>query len=154
MSSLHKSVFHRILSIKQMKVLYNTCYGGFNFSKQFVEEFNKRHPDRPKKLEEWHDERIDPDVIALYEEKGSDWSSGACSKLDMDEIPDDVEFRIREYDGMESVSWSIPKDEIIKDLMDILKGRKKDTEVSKFTQMMLQKDLTPYQLRKEITTSS
>ena len=137
-----------------MKVLYNTCYGGFNFSKQFVEEFNKRHPDRPKKLEEWHDERIDPDVIALYEEKGSDWSSGACSKLDMDEIPDDVEFRIREYDGMESVSWSIPKDEIIKDLMDILKGRKKDTEVSKFTQMMLQKDLTPYQLRKEITTSS
>lgn len=137
-----------------MKVLYNTCYGGFNFSKQFVEEFNKRHPDRPKKLEEWHDERIDPDIIALFEEKGSDWSSGAYSKLDMDEIPDDVEFRIREYDGMESVSWSIPKDEIIKDLMDVIKGRKKEDETSKFTQMMLQKDLGPYELRRAINSTS
>lgn len=112
-----------------------------------MEEFNKRHPDRPKKLEEWHDERTDPDIIALYEEKGSDWSSGAFSKLNMQEIPNDVEFRIREYDGMEGVAWSIPKDEIIQDLMDILKGRKKETDVSKFTQLMLQKDLDPYQLR-------
>ena len=137
-----------------MKVLYNTCYGGFNFSERFVDEFNKRHPDRPKKLESWHDERTDPDVIALFEEKGSAWSSGVCSNLDMEEIPDDVEFRIREYDGMESVSWTIPKDEIIQDLMDIIKGRKKDTDVSKFTQMMLQKDLTPYQLRSEINSAS
>jgi hypothetical protein len=137
-----------------MKILYNTCYGGFNFSKQFVKEFNERHPDRPKKLEEWNDERTDPDVIALFEEKGSAWSSGAYSNLDIEEIPDDVEFRIREYDGMESVSWTIPKDEIIQDLMDIIKGRKKETEVSKFTQMMLQKDLTPYQLRSEINSTS
>ena len=137
-----------------MKVLYNTCYGGFNFSERFVDEFNKRHPDRPKKLEPWHDERTDLDVIALFEEKGSAWSSGVCSNLDMEEIPDDVEFRIREYDGMESVSWTIPKDEIIQDLMDIIKGRKKDTDVSKFTQMMLQKDLTPYQLRSEINSAS
>lgn len=137
-----------------MKVLYNTCYGGFGFSKQFVEEFNKRHPDRPKKLEEWHEERIDPDIIALYEEKGSVWSSGYCAKLNIDEIPEDVEFHIREYDGMESVAWSLPKDEIIQDLMDILKGRKKEDETSKFTQMMLQKDLTPYQLRNSLTTSS
>lgn len=137
-----------------MKVLYNTCYGGFNFSERFVDEFNKRHPDRPKKLESWHDERTDPDVIALFEEKGSVWSSGAYSNLDMEEIPDDVEFRVREYDGMESVSWTIPKDQIIQDLLDILKGRKKETEVSKFTQMMLQKDLTPYQLRSEINSTS
>lgn len=137
-----------------MKVLYNTCYGGFNFSKQFVEEFNKRHPDRPKKLEKWHDERIDPDIIALYEEKGSVWSSGVCSNLDIEEIPDDVEFRIREYDGMESVSWSIPKDEIIQNLLDILKGRKKEDETSKFTQLMIRKDLTPYQLRNEINSTS
>lgn len=130
-----------------MKVLYNTCYGGFNFSKQFVEEFNKRHPDRVKKLEEWHEERIDRNIIALFEEKGSDWSSGVCAKLDVEEIPDDVEFHIREYDGMEGVAWSIPKDEIIQDLLDILKGRKKEEETSKFTQLMLQKNLDPYQLR-------
>jgi hypothetical protein len=137
-----------------MKILYNTCYGGFNFSKQFVKEFNDRHPDRPKKLEEWNEERTDPDVIALFEEKGSVWSSGAYSNLDIEEIPDDVEFRIREYDGMESVSWTIPKDEIIQDLMDIIKGRKKEDETSKFTQMMIQKDLTPYQLRSEINSTS
>ena len=137
-----------------MKVLYNTCYGGFNFSERFVDEFNKRHPDRPKKLEPWHDERTDPDVIALFEEKGSAWSSGVCSNLDMEEIPDDVEFRIREYDGMEAVAWSIPKDQIIQDLMDIIKGRKKEEETSKFTQMMIQKDLTPYELRAEINSAS
>lgn len=137
-----------------MKVLYNTCYGGFNFSKQFVEEFNKRHPDRPKKLEEWHEERIDPNIIALFEEKGSVWSSGAYAKLDMDEIPDDVEFRIHEYDGMEAVAWSIPKDEIIQDLLDILKERKKEEETSKFTQMMIQNDLTPYQLYFAIKSTS
>lgn len=150
-----KFVFHTTITIHTMKVLYNACYGGFNFSKQFVEEFNARHPDRPKKLETWYEgERTDPGIIALFEEKGSVWSSGAYAKLDVEEIPDDVEFHIREYDGMEGVAWSIPKDEIIQDLMDIIKGRKKEEETSKFTQMMIQKDLTPYQLHFAIKSTS
>ena len=137
----------------KMKVLYNACYGGFNFSQEFVEEFNKRHPDKTRKLDRWHVERSDPDVIALFEEKGPEWSSGRCSNLDVEEIPDDVEYHVDEYDGLETVTWDIPKDEIIKDLMDILKGRKKEDETSKFTQMMLQKDLTCWQLRSTLISS-
>ena len=137
----------------QMKVLYNTCYGGFGFSKEFIEEFNNRHTERIHRLEAWHEERIDPDVITLFEEKGSEWSSGIHSKLKLMEIPDDVEFHIQEYDGTEEVSWSIPKDEIIKQLLDIIKGRKKKEETSKFTQLMVENDYTPQQLRERITNS-
>ena len=135
-----------------MKVLYNTCYGGFSFSQEFIEEFNKRHPDR-KPLTKWNADRTDRDIIALFEEKGFEWSSGNCALLDIEEIPDDVEYHIEEYDGMESVAWDIPKDEIIKDLMDIIKGRKKEDETSKFTQMMLQKDMASWQLRSTLISS-
>lgn len=136
----------------KMKVLYNTCYGGFSFSQEFIEEFNKRHPDR-KPLTKWNADRTDRDIIALFEEKGFEWSSGNCALLDIEEIPDDVEYHIEEYDGMESVAWDIPKDEIIKDLMDIIKGRKKEDETSKFTQMMLQKDMASWQLRSTLISS-
>ena len=136
-----------------MKVLYNTCYGGFNLSDEFVKEFEKRHPE--KKLESWWGkQRSDPDVIALFEEMGTEKSSGYCSKIEIEEIPDDVEYHIREYDGMEGVSWSIPKDKIIQDLLDILKGRKKENEISKFTKILIEKDLTPLELRTQLTTSS
>jgi hypothetical protein len=137
-----------------MKVLYNTCYGGFNFSNEFTEEFNNRNTERLTPLETRHEERTDPSVIALFEEKGSEWSSGRHSKLDIIEIPDDVEFTVEEYDGIETISWSIPKDEIIKDLLDIIKGRKKEEDTSKFTQMMLQNDFTPQQVREHILSSS
>ena len=56
-------------------------------------------------------QRDDPDLIATIEELGSKAASGTCSKLKIIEIPDDVEWEIDEYDGMESVeekhrSWS------------------------------------------------
>ena len=136
-----------------MKVLYNTCYGGFNFSNKFVAEFNRRFPDKAITS---YDEgcRSDPDAVALFEELGSEESSGHYAELSVMEIPDDVNWSIREYDGRESVQWDIPNDRIIQDLMDILKGRKKETEVSKFTQMMIQKDLTPCELRRVINSTS
>lgn len=137
-----------------MKVLYNTRYGGFSFSKEFVEEFNKRHPDRKPSLTKWNADRTDPDIIALFEEMGSEWSSGRCAILAIEEIPDDVEYDIHEYDGQEDVTWDIPKDKIIDDLMDILKGRKKLEETSKFTQMMFEKNFNPLQLRLHLITSS
>lgn len=141
-------------SIPKMKVLYNTSYGGFRFSEEFVEEYNKRYPDSKIPTWAYNLSRTEPNAIALFEEKGSDWSSNMCSKIAVEEIPDDVEYRIDEYDGMEAVIWDIPKDQIIEDLMDIVKGRKKLENTSKFTQMMLQSDLRPYQLRKKLTSSS
>ena len=47
--------------------------------------------------------RSDPDLIAVIEELGSRSASGQCAKLQIDEIPDNREFEIDEYDGFESV---------------------------------------------------
>jgi hypothetical protein len=48
--------------------------------------------------------RSDPDLVALIEERGSEWASGRCANLEVVEIPDDVEWTIEEYDGNEHVA--------------------------------------------------
>jgi hypothetical protein len=47
--------------------------------------------------------RDDPDLVAVVEELGEE-SWGACAKLSVVEIPDDVDWEIDEYDGMECIS--------------------------------------------------
>jgi hypothetical protein len=124
-----------------MKIIYNSCYGGLSFSDEFVEEFNKRYPE--KKIIEYdlyNVVRYDQDAVALVEEMGLKKSSGACAHLNIEEIPDGVEHYVSEYDGMEDIQWSLPKNTIIKELIELLKGRKKEDELSKFTQMVLKED--------------
>lgn len=47
--------------------------------------------------------RDNKDLIKVVEEMGSD-VNGSCAKLEIVEIPDDVEWEIEEYDGLEWVS--------------------------------------------------
>jgi hypothetical protein len=52
-------------------------------------------------------ERNDPLLIQVVEEMGADHctgASGACAHLKIIEIPDDVEWEIKEYDGTEWVA--------------------------------------------------
>jgi len=49
------------------------------------------------------DVRKDADLIAIIEEYGSRKCSGMCASLKVIEIPDDVEWEIDEYDGLESI---------------------------------------------------
>lgn len=137
-----------------MKVLYNDCYGGFSFSEEFLEELKRRHPEKEFKDYYHQGLRDDPDTIALFEEWGSKRSSGHFSKIELDEIPDGVEYDIREYDGQEGVSWTLPKDEIIQELVDIIKGRKRVEETSKFTRRLLEEDRTIRGLCMAIATES
>lgn len=46
--------------------------------------------------------RTDPDLIAVVEELGEE-ANGDCAELSVIEIPDDVEYDINDYDGIESV---------------------------------------------------
>jgi len=48
--------------------------------------------------------RTDKDLISVFEELGSEKSSGMCAKLGVVEIPDGIDFVIEEYDGYESVA--------------------------------------------------
>lgn len=51
-----------------------------------------------------HDmERTDPNLIKVIEELG-DKSFGKCSKLEIIEIPDGVDYQVEEYDGNEHIA--------------------------------------------------
>lgn len=78
------SHWHRFLYDAENKILYT---------------FNKH---------EWN--RSEPELIALVEEMGAE-ANGDYAELKIVEIPDDVEFYISDYDGVETIrekhrSWS------------------------------------------------
>jgi hypothetical protein len=114
-----------------MKVIINVCYGGFGLSEEAFElllnkkgiEFDRvpsKHPIREDKYDyyrkghidedahflwyhQFSQDRADPDLIAVVEELG-ERANGWASELKIVEIPDDVQFHIHEYDGMEHVA--------------------------------------------------
>lgn len=85
------------------KVAINREYGGFGLS----EAAQKRYMELTGKYYETYDDdfkRDDPILIGIIEEYGEKICSGAHCKLKIVEIPDDVDFVIEEYDGLEWVS--------------------------------------------------
>ena len=61
-----------------IKVLYNSTYGGFGFSDEFQELFEKKYKCRTIKCNEDGDidimnERTDDRIIKLFEQKGSEF---------------------------------------------------------------------------------
>lgn len=48
-------------------------------------------------------DRDDKDLIKLFEEMGSKKASGSHASLKIVEIPEDVEWEISDYDGLEEV---------------------------------------------------
>ena len=107
--------------------LYNTCYGGFAFSKEFEEEFSKRFPEKKEFLQGWSDKkRYDTDVVALWKEMGEK-ANGSHSKINVKMVPENcVDFiHIREYDGMENVviDWTFVYTSICHRLVEAVKNR-------------------------------
>ncbi len=84
-----------------MKVVINSCYGGFGLSAKAVKRYQKI-----KGIEYVYDDDIprnDQDLINIVEFLGSDANTN-FSKLKIVEIPDDVEWVIMDYDGMEWIA--------------------------------------------------
>ena len=70
------------------------------------QEVRKAHNERYAK-ERFDDDEIprdDPDLIATIELLGTDVCAGRYCSLKIVEIPDDVEWKIEEYDGLEWVA--------------------------------------------------
>lgn len=93
-----------------MKVLFNNCYGAFCYSIAFIEEYKVRYPEHWKQFIkdtsfDAHQARSDPRAVALFEERGSEWSSGEGAMLELVTIPDVFAdfWEIEEYDGNETV---------------------------------------------------
>ena len=97
-----------------IKILYNNCYGGFNFSDEFVAEYKRRKGEdigaRGRLYYNGLDSmRCDPVVVAIFEEFGSERSSGPTAALELYEIPAIFAryWEIDEYDGDETVRVNI-----------------------------------------------
>ena len=108
-----------------MKIVINKCYGGFSLSDTAVILYAKKAginiiKDEKKSssfishyyIDEIKDgnyfsdhfiERTDPILIEVVEELG-EAADGRCAKLKVLEIPDDVQWQIQEYDGVEWIA--------------------------------------------------
>ena len=81
-----------------MKIVINNCYGGFSLSKEACEFLGA------KSAYEYSDDnnRNDPRLVECVETLG-DKANGDSARLHVVEIPDDVDWYIDEYDGIESI---------------------------------------------------
>ena len=113
------------------KIAINTCFGGFNISDQaFIKLLDRKGVDFDIKIiddvgpvlefyEQDHfgdldhelnpydftrpEDRDDPDLIAVIEELGEK-ANGYAADIKIVEIPDDVDWYIHDYDGIEHVA--------------------------------------------------
>lgn len=84
-----------------MKVVINTCYGGFGLSKQALKLYEERTG--KKDVYCWDIKRNDPILIQVIEELGLK-AAGGFAELKILEIPDEVNYVIEEYDGWEHIA--------------------------------------------------
>lgn len=84
--------------------------------------------------------RAEQEIVSFAQEYGLAKASGEHAKLYVRKVPDGYDYRIQEYDGMESVIISIPFDRIIQDLLDKING--KDSNIHPLTKKLIEgKDL-------------
>ncbi len=103
-----------------MKIAINVCYGGFSLSEAATRWLSARGFSPAVEYLEWvkneenphyfvgcfhieDSERNNPLLIECLETLGLKESSGSYAAIRIIEIPDDVDWEIEEYDGMESV---------------------------------------------------
>ena len=85
------------------KIVINTCYGGFGLSESSLEDYKKRKNITDENFYHWDIPRDCPHLVAMVEEGGTD-VDGIFSELKVVDVPDDVNWYIEEYDGMEHVA--------------------------------------------------
>jgi len=86
-----------------VKVVINACHGGFGLSEVALTEFKNRKGITDPDFWELDITRDDPILVQLIEEMGEDVNN-RYSKLKVVDIPDDVEWTVMEYDGLEWVA--------------------------------------------------
>ena len=87
-----------------MKVVINRCYGGYELSKAAQGYLGVDSPYA------YDDDRSNPTLVKCVEELGSA-AGGPYASLKIVEIPNNVDWELENYDGVESIhevhrSWS------------------------------------------------
>ena len=94
-----------------IKIIVNGCYGGLGFSRLVYEKLgikwdNYGYLDNEKlkiESENYEEFRTSLELIKVIEEIGIGAASGTHADIRIAEVPDDVEWEIDEYDGIETV---------------------------------------------------
>ena len=90
-----------------MKVVINSCYGGFSLSEAGIARYLElKGMEWPNAGFYYRDIPRDDAVLILVVEELGDAANGVCADLKIVEIPDDVEWQIDEYDGNEWIAES------------------------------------------------
>ncbi len=85
-----------------MKVVINRCFGGFSLSQRATEDLTALGcPGSPGEIERDID-RADPRLVSVVEALGWE-ANGRFADLEVIEIPDGTQYKIEDYDGMESI---------------------------------------------------
>lgn len=84
-----------------MKVVINRCFGGFSLSKKAYEFLGLEWNGHGYKYRDY-DLRTDPRLVECVETLGEE-ADGSLARLKVVEIPDDVEWEICDYDGVETI---------------------------------------------------
>ena len=82
-----------------MKVVINGCYGGYSLSDEALAYLGIPGGSRYT----YDDDRANPKLVECVEKLGEAASHGLGSSLYVVEVPDDVEWTITDYDGIEQV---------------------------------------------------
>jgi len=93
-----------VLKVKQrsnMKVIINSCYGGYGISETALQRYNATTLNPV--THEYDISRTDPILIKIIEELG-DEANSQYSKLRIVEIPDNTDYTIENYDGLEHIA--------------------------------------------------
>jgi hypothetical protein len=86
-----------------MKIVINTCHGGFGLSDPALEKYFRRKNILDEDFCVDSILRNDPVLVEIVEEMGSS-ANGKFSDLKIVEVPDDVNWFIDDYDGYEWVA--------------------------------------------------
>lgn len=86
-----------------MKIVINKCYGGFGLSKEAMDLYLEKKSMQGENLHDSEIARNDPVLVEVVEELGI-VASDRYAELEVVDIPDDVEWEIKEYDGNEWVA--------------------------------------------------
>ena len=120
MGALEHGTGARRKELGSMKIVINTCFGGFGLSKEAVTRMADRGcPEAIQHLANvkmwnadeggtlWHDlsiiPRDDRDLVDAVKHLGVQ-ADGNYARLRIVEIPDDVKFYIADYDGVEHIA--------------------------------------------------
>ncbi len=113
-----------------MKVLINSCYGGFRFSEEFLEHIKELRGEDD--INPWDLHRDDQQIVEEAIKFGLERAESCFSRFRVIDVPDGLSYYITEYDGIESIhtTFLITEDELLNGISpEALELAKKATSI-------------------------